>query len=131
MTQSVHVQDMVDQYLTSVRAPKAIAPVIDLTLAQQVICPSVPHQSERLEPAQALSLDVDKVRRKPDCVSVRLFSVYLPALARQLNLGKAGRLLSNETWLEMFRAQALGAPAMHLIAGSLTRKTRNLCPSCL
>ena len=55
-------QDMVDQYLTSERAPKAIAPVIDLTLAQQVICPSVPHQSERLEPAQALSLDVDKVR---------------------------------------------------------------------
>ncbi len=53
-------QDMVDQYLMSVAAPKAIAPVIDLTLAQQVICPSVPHQSERLEPAQALSLDVDK-----------------------------------------------------------------------
>ena len=26
----------------------------------QVICPSVSHQSERLEPAQALSLDVDK-----------------------------------------------------------------------
>ena len=25
-----------------------------------MICPSVPHQSERLEPAQALSLDVDK-----------------------------------------------------------------------
>ena len=56
------VQDMVDQYLMSVCAPKAIAPVIDLTLAQQVICPSVPHQSERLEPAQALSLDVDKAR---------------------------------------------------------------------
>ena len=51
---------MVDQYLMSVCAPKAIAPVIDLTLAQQVICPSVPHHSERLEPAQALSLDVDK-----------------------------------------------------------------------
>lgn len=29
-------------------------------LCAQVICPSVPHQSERLEPAQALSLDVDK-----------------------------------------------------------------------
>ena len=54
---------MVDQYLMSVAAPKAIAPVIDLTLAQQVICPSVPHQSERLEPAQALSLDVDKASR--------------------------------------------------------------------
>ena len=58
-------QDMVDQYLMSVCAPKAIAPVIDLTLAQQVICPSVPHQSERLEPAQALSLDVDKVTPSP------------------------------------------------------------------
>ena len=31
-----------------------------LLLCTQVICPSVPHQSERLEPAQALSLDVDK-----------------------------------------------------------------------
>ena len=73
-----------DQYLTSVRAPKAIAPVIDLTLAQQVICPSVPHQSERLEPAQALSLDVDKVHRKPGSASLsfHLPSATLPQVCR-------------------------------------------------
>ncbi len=68
---------MVDQYLMSVAAPKAIAPVIDLQLAQQVICPSVPHQSERLEPAQALSLDVDKASR----------SLELTACCQRLGVG--------------------------------------------